>query len=88
VQPLRRQAQQATAGASVLGAFTFDEILIMIGQEMLIGTAPLVPLIAIRSLLTTEGIYGVLAFAIARRSRGSSRSVWRSARCRATSCGW
>jgi putative ABC transport system permease protein len=69
VQPLRRQAQQATAGASVLGAFTFDEILTIIGQEMLIGTAPLVPLIAIGSLLTTAGIYGVLAFAITRRSR-------------------
>jgi ABC-type antimicrobial peptide transport system permease subunit len=36
---------------------------------MLAGTAPLVPLIAIGTLLTTSGIYGVLAFAIARRSR-------------------
>ena len=39
------------------------------GQEMLVGTAPLVPLIAIGMLLTTTGIYGVLAFAIARRSK-------------------
>jgi ABC-type antimicrobial peptide transport system permease subunit len=39
------------------------------GQEMLVGTAPLVPLIAIGTLLTTTGIYGVLAFAIARRSK-------------------
>jgi len=36
---------------------------------MLVGTAPLVPLIAIGMLLTTTGIYGVLAFAIARRSK-------------------
>ena len=36
---------------------------------MLIGTAPLFPLIVIGMLLTTAGIYGVLAFAIARRSR-------------------
>ena len=38
-------------------------------REVLIGTAPLVPLIAIGTLLTTAGIYGVLAFAITRRSR-------------------
>ena len=36
---------------------------------MLVGTAPLVPLIAIGCLLTAAGIYGVLAFAITRRSR-------------------
>jgi hypothetical protein len=36
---------------------------------MLVGTAPLVPLIAIGMMLTTAGIYGVRAFAIARRSR-------------------
>ena len=36
---------------------------------MLIGTAPLVPLVSIGMLLTMAGIYGVLAFAIARRSR-------------------
>ena len=69
VQPLRRQAQQATAGANVTGAYTFDDILVVVGQEVLVGTAPLVPLIAIGSLLTTAGIYGVLAFAITRRSR-------------------
>ena len=39
------------------------------GREILIGTAPLVPLIVIGMLLTAAGIYGVLAFAIARRSR-------------------
>ena len=39
------------------------------GQEILIGTAPLFPLIVIGMLLTAAGIYGVLAFAIARRSR-------------------
>ena len=36
---------------------------------MLAGTAPLFPLIVIGMMLTSSGIYGVLAFAIARRSR-------------------
>ncbi len=36
---------------------------------MLTGTAPLVPLIATGMLLTAAGIYGVLAFAITRRSK-------------------
>jgi len=69
VQPLRRQAPAATAGTNVTSAYTFDDIRIVIGKEMLAGTAPLIPLITIGSLLTTAGIYGVLAFAIARRSR-------------------
>jgi putative ABC transport system permease protein len=38
-------------------------------QETLAGTAPLCPLIVIGMMLTSSGIYGVLAFAIARRSR-------------------
>ena len=36
---------------------------------MLVGTAPLLPLIATGMLLTAAGIYGVLAFAITRRSK-------------------
>ncbi len=36
---------------------------------MMVATAPLFPLIVIGIMLTTAGIYGVLAFAIARRSR-------------------
>jgi putative ABC transport system permease protein len=42
---------------------------VVAAQELLVGTAPLLPLIAIGMLLTTAGIYGVLAFAIARRAR-------------------
>jgi hypothetical protein len=38
-------------------------------QRLFDGTAPLIPLIAIGMRLTTAGLYGVLAFAIARRSR-------------------
>ena len=53
---------------------------------MLIGTAPLFPLVTIGILLTMAGIYGVLAFAIARRSRELAVR-WLSARARPTSSG-
>jgi predicted permease len=69
VQPLRRELRRSLAGTLVGSAFTYEEITIVGAQELLVGTAPLVPLIAIGLLLTTAGIYGVLAFAIARRSR-------------------
>ena len=36
---------------------------------MLVATAPFVPIVTIGVMLTATGIYGVLAFAIARRSR-------------------
>jgi putative ABC transport system permease protein len=68
-QSIRRELRDAAAGNVVTGSFTYDEITTVMGQEMLVGTAPLVPLIAIGMLLTTAGIYGVLAFAITRRSR-------------------
>jgi predicted permease len=69
VQTVRREVRNAASGNAVTSVFTFDQILTVMGQEMLVGTAPLVPLIAIGTLLTTTGIYGVLAFAIARRSK-------------------
>ena len=69
VQTLRQEVRRGLAGALVAGAFTYEEITIVGAKELLVGTAPLVPLIAIGMLLTTAGIYGVLAFAIARRSR-------------------
>ena len=69
VQTVRREVRDAASGNVVSSAFTFDQIVAVMGQEMLVGTAPLVPLIAIGMLLTTAGIYGVLAFAITRRSK-------------------
>jgi putative ABC transport system permease protein len=69
VQTLRRELRAAAVGNQVTYAYPLDEVRHVSGQEVLVGTAPLVPLIVIGVLLTTAGIYGVLAFAVARRSR-------------------
>jgi predicted permease len=69
VQPVRRALRDAVPGLVVLNTFTFDQIRTVIGQEALAGTAPLVPLIVIGMLLMSSGLYGVLAFAVSRRTR-------------------
>jgi predicted permease len=69
VQPIRRALVAASPGNVVSSANTFRQILSVQGQEMMLGTAPFFPLIAIGMLLTAAGIYGVLAFAITRRER-------------------
>jgi predicted permease len=66
---LRREVRDAVPGTDVGSAHTFDQMLSVMGREILVGTAPLVPLVVIGMLLTAAGIYGVLAFAFARRSR-------------------
>ena len=66
---LRRHIPDTAAGNVVARAFTLDQVIAIGGQEMLVGTAPLAPLIATGMLLTAAGIYGVLAFAITRRSK-------------------
>jgi putative ABC transport system permease protein len=66
---LRTEVRNAAAGNEVANLFTLDEVIAIAGEETLVGTAPLLPLIATGMLLTTAGIYGVLAFAVARRSK-------------------
>ena len=66
---MRRELRDAAVGNQVSSAYTLDDVRQVSGQEVLIGTAPLFPLIVIGVLLTTAGIYGVLAFAVARRAR-------------------
>jgi len=69
VQPVRRALLDASTGVVVASAYTIRQMMNIQGEETLLGTAPFFPLIVIGMLLTSSGIYGVLAFAIARRSR-------------------
>jgi predicted permease len=66
---LRRDIRRIASGYVVASALTADEWIATGGQEILAGTAPLIPLIAIGMLLTASGVYAVLAFAVARRSK-------------------
>jgi len=69
VEPVRRALRDAVVGVNVNNTYTLRQIVTVAGQEYLAGTAPLFPLIVIGILLTSSGIYGVLAFAVSRRSR-------------------
>lgn len=65
---MRRELAAIGGGVTVAGVITFDQIIQIIGQEIMVGTFPLFPLIATGMLLTAAGIYGVLAFAVSRRA--------------------
>ena len=69
VEVVRRTIPKAVTGHTVVNANTIDQITRVGSQEMLVGFAPLVPLIMIGMLLTAAGVYGVLAFAITRRAK-------------------
>jgi len=66
---LRREINRAVPAGVVSSAVTFDEVIRIGRREILAGTAPLVLLVSIGTVLTLAGIYGVLAFAVARRAR-------------------
>ena len=67
-QTVRREITATGGRATVSGVTTVEQIKTIIGQEILVGTFPLFPLIATGMLLTAAGIYGVLAFAVSRRA--------------------
>lgn len=67
VHTLRRDINALGSG-TVVSVTTMDQIIAVIGQEILVGTLPLAPLILTALLLTAAGIYGVMAFAITRRA--------------------
>jgi predicted permease len=69
VDVVRRTIPKAVTGDAVVNASTLVQINQVGSQEMLVGYAPLAPLIMIGMLLTAAGVYGVLAFAITRRSK-------------------
>jgi predicted permease len=64
-----RQTFRAHHEDAITRVTPLNQIVTIGGQEMLAGTAPLVPLVTIGLLLSAAGIYGVLAFAIQRRAR-------------------
>lgn len=66
VQTLRRNI--SALGTGTVRVTTMDQIIAITGQEILVGTFPLAPLILTALLLTAAGIYGVLAFAVTRRA--------------------
>lgn len=64
---VRREVNALAPGNVVSRAFAMTEIAVLSGREMLATAVPLVPLVAVATLLAAAGIYGVLAFAVSRR---------------------
>lgn len=69
VETVRREVRSLGSDDVVAAASLFSQILDNGAQEILVTTYPMVPLVAIGMLLSAAGIYGVLAFAVTRRSR-------------------
>jgi ABC-type antimicrobial peptide transport system permease subunit len=69
LQAVRQEIRGTDEAVEVPRVLALSLIRSISAQEILVGTAPLFPLIAIGLMLTAAGIYGVLAFAITRRAR-------------------
>jgi ABC-type antimicrobial peptide transport system permease subunit len=68
VEPIRKELLRIQPGA-VISVRTADSLTQAAASEVATTVYPMTPLIATGLLLTATGIYGVLAFAVARRSK-------------------
>jgi putative ABC transport system permease protein len=69
VRAIRAEIQALAPDHAVPSAFVIQSILETGGQEVMVSAALMAPMIAIGLFLSAAGIYGVLAFAVARRSK-------------------
>jgi len=69
VRPVRQELRQLGATYSVPSAFTLNQVIEVGAGEIMTLTYAISPLLGIGLFLTATGIFGVLAFAIARRSK-------------------
>jgi putative ABC transport system permease protein len=68
VNPVRRALIDLDGQQRGIAVFTLDEVVAIGSREVLSAVFPMAPLIATGLLLVGAGLYGVLTFAIARRS--------------------
>ena len=68
LQKLRRLVDELGDGTKATSAVTMDQIISVGSEEIASAVVPLTPLNFTAMLLTTAGIYGLLAFSITRRS--------------------
>jgi putative ABC transport system permease protein len=68
VSPIRRALINLDGRQRGIAVYTLDEVVAIGGREVLSAVFPMVPLIATGLLLVAAGLYGVLTFAITRRS--------------------
>jgi putative ABC transport system permease protein len=69
VAPIRRALIDLDGRQRGIAVFTLDDVVAVGGREVLSAVLPMVPLIATALLLVAAGLYGVLTFAITRRSQ-------------------
>jgi predicted lysophospholipase L1 biosynthesis ABC-type transport system permease subunit len=68
IEALRKEVTALATGNIVSNAIPLQQIVQIGSQEILATAVPLAPLVIIAMILSAAGIYGVLAFTVARRS--------------------